>query len=122
MFKGGRHGKKNDYADRGYCGRAEIKPRRSQIRRRVRIEKGHSQRNQPGDYGAERSGFIRVGFLVYDVMNSRTGGLGGEILVFPALALAFGFGYEIGARNERKQWEADEDGENEYRTAGTGGR
>lgn len=100
----------------------KVRPRRSQIRKRVKAERAIARGISLGIMVLSAAVFIRVGFLVYDVMNSRTGGLGGEILVFPALALAFGFGYEIGARNERKQWEADEDGENEYRTAGTGGR
>ena len=101
-----------------------LKPRRSQIRRRVRIEKAIARGINLGTVVLSTAIFTRVGFLVYEVINSRSGGLGGEILVFPALVLAFGFGYEFGARNERKQWEGDEDEESgtEHRTAGAGSR
>ena len=52
--------------------------------------------------------------MVFAVIDSRTGGLGGEVLVFPALAMMFLWGREIGLGEARQEAKAIEDNGGEY--------
>lgn len=62
----------------------------------------------------EAAALVKIGLMVFAVMDSRTGGLGGEVLVFPALAMMFLWGREIGLREARQEAEAIEDNGGEY--------
>lgn len=70
---------------------------------------------QPGSNDPDGGGaLVKIGLMVFAVIDSRTGGLGGEVLVFPALAMMFLWGREIGLGEARREAEAIEDNGGEY--------
>ena len=73
----------------------KLAPRKEAIKRRVKLER------------CIAAG-INLGAMIL------TGGLGGEVLVFPALAMMFLWGREIGLREARQEAEAIEDNGGEY--------
>lgn len=102
-----------------------LKPRPAAIKRRIKLERSIANGINIAFVVLSAAALIRVGLLVYDTLNSRSGGMGGEILVFPTLILMFWWGYEIGRDRVMDQWEALEDGGEDIasdRTAGTGSR
>ena len=82
-----------------------LAPRKEAIKRRVKLERCIAAGINLG---------AMIGRMVFAVMDSRTGGLGGEVLVFPALAMMFLWGREIGLREARQEAEAIEDNGGEY--------
>ena len=87
----------------------KLTPRKEAIKRRVKLERCIAA-------GINLGVMILTGgaLMVFAVMDSRTGGLGGEVLVFPALAMMFLWGREIGLREARQEAEAIEDNGGEY--------
>ena len=86
-----------------------LAPRKEAIKRRVKLE-----RCIAAGINLTGGALVKIGLMVFAVMDSGTGGLGGEVLVFPALAMMFLWGREIGLREARQEAEAIEDNGGEY--------
>lgn len=91
-----------------------LAPRKEAIKHRVKLEKGISAGINLGTMILSAAVFVKVAFVVYDVFMSRSGGIGGEILVLPALILAFYWGHEFGMDAAEKEAKAIEDHGGEY--------
>nr|DAQ32001.1 MAG TPA: MYM-type zinc finger protein [Caudoviricetes sp.] len=74
----------------------KLAPRKEAIKRRVKLEKCIAAGINLGAMILTGGALVKIGFMVFTVIDSRTGGLGGEILVFPALAMMFLWGREVG--------------------------
>lgn len=92
----------------------KLTPRKEAIKRRVKLERCIAAGINLGAMILTGGALVKIGLMVFAVMDSRTGGLGGEVLVFPALAMMFLWGREIGLREARQEAEAIEDNEGEY--------
>ena len=91
-----------------------LAPRKEAIKRRVKLEKGISAGINLGVMILIAAVFVKVGFVVYETLMSRGGGIGGEILVLPSLVLAFYWGHEFGMDAAEKEAKAIEDHGGEY--------
>lgn len=87
----------------------KLTPRKEAIKRRVKLERCIAAGINLGAMILTGGALVKIGLMVFAVMDSRTGGLGGEVLVFPALAMMFLWGREIGLREARQEAEAIED-------------
>ena len=87
----------------------KLAPRKEAIKRRVKLERCIAAGINLGAMILTGGALVKIGLMVFAVMDSRTGGLGGEVLVFPALAMMFLWGREIGLREARQEAEAIED-------------
>lgn len=87
----------------------KLAPRKEAIKRRVKLERCIAAGINLGAMILTGGALVKIGLMVFAVMDSRTGGLGGEVLVFPALAMMFLWGREIGLREARQEAEAMED-------------
>ena len=74
----------------------KLAPRKEAIKRRVKLEKCIAAGINLGAMILTGGALVKIGFMVFTVIDSRTGGLGGEILVCPALAMMFLWGREVG--------------------------
>ena len=92
----------------------KLAPRKGAIKRRVKLEKCIAAGINLGAMILTGSTLVKIGFMVFAVIDSRNGGLGGEVLVFPALAMMFLWGREIGLGEARQEAEAIEDNGGEY--------
>lgn len=92
----------------------KLAPRKEAIKRRVKLERCIAAGINLGAMILTGGALVKIGLMVFAVMDSRTGGLGGEVLVFPALAMMFLWGREIGLREARQEAEAIEDNGGEY--------
>lgn len=92
----------------------KLAPRKEAIKRRVKLEKCIAAGINLGAMILTGGALVKIGFMVFAVIDSRTGGLGGEVLVFPALAMMFLWGREIGLGEARQEAEAIEDNGGEY--------
>ena len=86
----------------------KLAPRKEAIKRRVKLERCIAAGINLGAMILTGSALVKIGFMVF------TGGLGGEVLVFPALAMMFLWGREIGLGEARQEAEAIEDNGGEY--------
>lgn len=84
----------------------KLAPRKEAIKRRVKLERCIAAGINLGAMILTGGALVKIGLMVFAVMDSRTGGLGGEVLVFPALAMMFLWGREIGLREARQEAEA----------------
>lgn len=85
-----------------------LAPRKEAIKRRVKLERCIAAGINLGAMILTGGALVKIGLMVFAVMDSRTGGLGGEVLVFPALAMMFLWGREIGLREARQEAEIKE--------------
>lgn len=92
----------------------KLTPRKEAIKRRVKLEKCIAAGINLGAMILTGGTLVKIGLMVFVVIDSRTGGLGGEVLVFPALAMMFLWGREIGLGEARQEAEAIEDNRGEY--------
>lgn len=81
----------------------KLAPRKEAIKRRVKLERCIAAGINLGAMILTGGALVKIGLMVFAVMDSRTGGLGGEVLVFPALAMMFLWGREIGLREARQE-------------------
>ena len=77
-----------------------LAPRKEAIKRRVKLERCIAAGINLGAMILTGGALVKIGLMVFAVIDSRTGGLGGEVLVFPALAMMFLWGREIGLRQK----------------------
>ena len=91
-----------------------LAPRKEAIKRRVKLERCIAAGINLGAMILTGGALVKIGLMVFAVIDSRTGGLGGEVLVFPALAMMFLWGREIGLGEARQEAEAIEDNGGEY--------
>ena len=84
----------------------KLAPRKEAIKRRVKLERCIAAGINLGAMILTGSALVKIGFMVFTVIDSRTGGLGGEVLAFPALAMMFLWGREIGLGEARREAEA----------------
>lgn len=99
-----------------------LAPRKEAIKRRVKLERCIAAGINLGAMILTGGVLVKIGLMVFAVIDSRTGGLGGEVLVFPALAMMFLWGREIGLGEARQEAEAIEDNGGEYRAESAGTR
>ena len=97
-----------------YLFEEKLTPRQESIKRRVKLEKCIAAGINLGAMILTGGTLVKIGLMVFAVIDSRTGGLGGEVLVFPALAMMFLWGREIGLGEARQEAEAIEDNRGEY--------
>lgn len=74
----------------------KLTPRKEAIKRRVKLEKCIAAGINWGALILTGAALVKIGFMVFNTIDARTGGLGGEVLVFPALALMFLWGRDVG--------------------------
>ena len=91
----------------------KLAPRKEAIKRRVKLERCIAAGINLGAMILTGGALVKIGLMVFAVIDSRTGGLGGEVLVFPALAMIL-WGREIGLGEARREAEAIEDNGGEY--------
>lgn len=84
----------------------KLAPRKEAIKRRVKLERCIAAGINLGAMILTGGALVKIGLMVFAVIDSRTGGLGGEVLVFPALAMMFLWGREIGLGEARREAEA----------------
>lgn len=92
----------------------KLAPRKEAIKRRVKLERCIATGINLGAMILTGGALVKIGFMVFAVIDSRTGGLGGEVLVFPALAMMFLWGRDAGLEEARQEAEAIEDNGGEY--------
>lgn len=92
----------------------KLAPRKEAIKRRVKLERDIAIGINMGTLILTGAAFVKIGFMVFNMIDSRTGGLGSEILVFPALVLMFLWGREVGLRKAEQEGKAIEDHGGEY--------
>lgn len=80
-----------------------LAPRKEAIKRRVKLERCIAAGINLGAMILTGGALVKIGLMVFAVIDSRTGGLGGEVLVFPALAMMFLWGREIGLGEARQK-------------------
>lgn len=79
-----------------YVVEEKLAPRKEAIKRRIKLEKGIAAGINWGVLILTGATLIKIGVMVFNTIDARVGGLGGEILVFPALLLMFLWGREVG--------------------------
>ena len=88
----------------------KLAPRKEAIKRRVKLERCIAAGINLGAMILTGGALVKIGLMVFAVIDSRTG----EVLVFPALAMMFLWGREIGLGEARREAEAIEDNGGEY--------
>lgn len=88
--------------------------RKEAIKRRVKLERDIAAGINLGTLLLTAAALVKIGFMVFDMLQRRTGGVGGEILVFPALALMFYWGRDVGRSEAEQEERAIEDNGGEY--------
>lgn len=86
-----------------------LRPRKSEIRRRVRMEKAIAAGINIAFIALSALLLIKVGLVVYAALMARAGGIGGEILVLPAMAVMFAFGRDVGRQEQAKRLEVQDE-------------
>lgn len=89
-------------------------PRKEAIKRRVKLERCIAAGINLGIIFLTGTALVKIGFMVYTAISSRAGGFGGEILVFPALAMMFLWGRNVGLEEAEQEEREIEDHEGEY--------
>lgn len=92
----------------------KLAPRKEAIKRRVKLERGIAAGINLGTLILTGVALVKIGIMVFAVIDSRTRGLGGEVLVFPALIMMFLWGRDVGLGEARQEAEAIEDRRGEY--------
>lgn len=92
----------------------KLTPRKEAIKRRVKLEKCIAAGINLGAMILTGGTLVKIGLMVFAVIDSRTGGLGGEVLVFPALALMFLWGRDVGLGEAEQAEREIEDHGGEY--------
>ena len=92
----------------------KLTPRKEAIKRRVKLERCIAAGINLGAMILTGGTLVKIGLMVFAVIDSRTGGLGGEVLVFPALALMFLWGRDVGLGEAEQAEREIEDHGGEY--------
>ncbi len=92
----------------------KLTPRKEAIKRRVKLEKCIAAGINWGALILTGAALVKIGFMVFNTIDARTGGLGGEVLVFPALALMFLWGRDVGLGEAEQAEREIEDHGGEY--------
>lgn len=92
----------------------KLAPRKEAIKRRVKLERCIAAGINLGAMILTGSALAKIGFMVFAVIDSRAGGLGGEILVFPTLVMMFLWGRDVGLGEAEQAEREIEDHGGEY--------
>ena len=92
----------------------KLAPRKEAIKRRVKLERCIAAGINLGAMILTGAALVKIGFMAFAMIDSRTGGLGGEILIFPMLVMMFLWGRDIGKEEARQEGEAIEDNGGDY--------
>lgn len=92
----------------------KLAPRKEAIKRRVKLERHIAAGINLGTLILTSAALVKIGFIAFAVIDSRSGGLGGEVLVLPALAMMFLWGRDVGLGETRQEAETIEDNGGDY--------